>query len=65
MDDGTLLITDWNSGALLRWSGKGTETLAKCFKGPAHFCVIPETSGLPVVVPDLAGSELRLVRLAR
>ncbi len=26
MDDGTLLITDWNSGSLLRWSAKGTET---------------------------------------
>jgi hypothetical protein len=65
MDDGTLLITDWNSGALLRWSAKGTETLAKGFKGPADFCVVPEASGLLVVVPDLVQSELRLVRLAR
>ncbi|MGH7396800.1 MAG: hypothetical protein ACRELW_04620 [Candidatus Rokuibacteriota bacterium] len=29
MDDGSLLITEWNSGSLLRWSAKGTETLAK------------------------------------
>jgi sugar lactone lactonase YvrE len=65
MDDGTLLTTDWNSGSLLRWSAKGTETLAKGFKGPADCCVVPETSGLLVVVPDLAGSELRLVRPAR
>lgn len=65
MDDGTLLITDWNSGSLLRWSAKGTETLAKGFKGPADFCVVPEANGFLVVVPDLVQSELRLVRLAR
>jgi sugar lactone lactonase YvrE len=65
MDDGTLLITDWNSGSLLRWSARGTETLAKGFKGPADLCVVPEAGGLLVVVPDLAASELRLVRLAR
>jgi hypothetical protein len=66
MDDGTLLITDWNSGSLLRWSAKGTETLAKGFKGPADFCVVPEAGGgMLVVVPDLVQSELRLVRLAR
>ena len=65
MDDGTLLITEWNSGALLRWSVKGTETLAKGFKGPADFCVVPEANGFLVVVPDLVQGELRLVRLAR
>jgi sugar lactone lactonase YvrE len=65
MDDGTLLITEWNSAALLRWSVKGTETLAKGFKGPADFCVVPEANGFLVVVPDLVQSELRLVRLAR
>ena len=65
MDDGTLLITDWNSGSLLRWSASGTETLAKGFKGPADFCVVPEAGGLLVVVPDLVQGELRLVRLAR
>jgi sugar lactone lactonase YvrE len=65
MDDGTLLTTDWNSGSLLRWSAKGTETLAKGFKGPADFCVVPEPGGLLVVVPDLVQGELRFVRLAR
>jgi hypothetical protein len=35
MPDKTLLLTDWNSGSLLRWSEKGgIETLAKDFKGP-------------------------------
>ncbi|MBI4253962.1 MAG: hypothetical protein HY616_02720 [Candidatus Rokubacteria bacterium] len=66
LDDGTLLVTDWNSGSLFRWSAKtGMETLASGFKGPADFCVVPETGGLLVVVPDLVKSELRLVRLAR
>jgi sugar lactone lactonase YvrE len=65
MDDGTLLITDWISGSLLRWSAKGMETLAKGFKGPADFGVIPEANGFLVVVPDLVQSELRFVRLAR
>ncbi len=65
MDDGTLLFTDWNSGSLLRWSAKGAETLAKGFKGPADFCVVPEAGGFLVVVPDLVQGELRLVRLAR
>jgi hypothetical protein len=65
MDDGTLLVTDWKSGSLFRWSAKGTETLAKGFKGPADFCVISETNGYLVIVPDLAQSELRIVRLAR
>jgi sugar lactone lactonase YvrE len=65
LDDGTMLITDWNAGALLRWSPRGTEPLAKGFKGPADFCVVPESGGLLVVVPDLVQGELRLVRLAR
>ena len=65
MDDGTLLVTDWNSGSLFRWSAKGIETLAKGFKGPADFCVVPEADGLLVIVPDLLQSELRIVRLAR
>lgn len=66
MDDGTLLVTDWNTGSLFRWSAKGTETLAKGFKGPADFCVVPEAGGvLLVVVPDLVQSELRFVRLTK
>jgi sugar lactone lactonase YvrE len=65
MDDGTFLITDWNSGSLLRWSAGSTQTLATGFKGPADFCVVPQPDGLLVVVPDLVQGELRLVRLAR
>ncbi|MFQ5830009.1 MAG: hypothetical protein ACE5JD_12765 [Candidatus Methylomirabilia bacterium] len=65
MADGTLLVTDWNSGSLLRWSSKsGMETLASGFKGPADFCVVPEPKELLVVVPDLVKSELRIIRLS-
>jgi hypothetical protein len=61
---GTLLVTDWASGALLAWSAKGgKQTLASGFKGPADFCVVPEKDGLLVAVPDLVKSELRLVRV--
>jgi hypothetical protein len=63
--DGSLLVTDWNSGSLSRWSAKeGMQTLASGFKGPADFCVIPDEKGLTVVVPDLVQSQLRFVRLA-
>ena len=65
LDDGSLLVTDWNSGSLLRWSPTGTETLAKGFKGPADFAVVPEAGGFLVIVPDLVQGELRMVRLAR
>jgi hypothetical protein len=65
MDDGTLLVTEWNSGSLAHWSAKGIQSLAKGFKGPADFCVIPEANGFLVIVPDLVQSELRIVRLAR
>ena len=64
--DGSLLVTDWNSGSLFRWSPKtGMQTLASGFKGPADFCVIPDEKGLTVVVPDLVQSQLRFVRLAQ
>lgn len=66
MEDGDLLVTDWNSGSLLRWNGKmGSETLASGFKGPADFGVVPDSEGLTVVVPDLVKSELRIIRLAQ
>jgi sugar lactone lactonase YvrE len=66
MDDGALLVTEWNSGSLVRWSPKsGMEPLAKGFKGPADFCVVSEGKELLVIVPDLVKSELRMVRLAR
>jgi len=64
MKDGTLLLTDWNSGSLASCSAKtGLQPLAKGFKGPADFCVIPDAKGLTVVVPDLAKSELRIIKL--
>jgi len=66
MEDGTLLVTDWNSGSLASWSAsKGMQTLASGFTGPADFCVVPNAEGLMVVVPDLVKSELRMVQLAK
>ena len=65
LHDGSLLVTNWNSGSLSRWSAKtGIQILASGFKGPADFCVIPDAKGLTVVVPDLVQSQLRFVRLA-
>ncbi len=62
MRDGSLLITDWNSGSLSRWSEKGgMEVLAKGFKGPADFCVMGDT----VYVPDLVQSHIRIIKLGR
>jgi hypothetical protein len=66
MADGSLLVSEWNSGSLLRWSAGGSmETLASGFKGPADFAVVPERNGIMVVVPDLPASQLRMVRLGR
>ena len=65
MPDGTLLITDWNSGSLGLWStDTGVTALASGFKGPADFAVAPNEKGLLVVVPDLVKSELRLIQLS-
>ena len=65
MRDGSLLVTEWNSGSLSQWTPKsGMQALAKGFKGPADFCVIPDAKGLTVIVPDLVQSQLRIVRLA-
>ena len=66
MQDGSLLVTDWNSGSLSRWTEKGgMEALAKGFKGPADFAVITGGKGMTVVVPDLPGGQLRIVRLGK
>jgi len=63
--DGSVMVTDWDSGSLSRWSANsGMQTLTSGFKGPADFCVIPDEKGLTVVVPDLVQSQLRFVRLA-
>lgn len=64
MKDGSLLVTDWDSGTLAHWTAKGgMQPLAKGFKGPADFCVLPDGKGLTVVVPDLVQSQLRFIRL--
>jgi sugar lactone lactonase YvrE len=66
MADGSLLITDWNSGSLGVWNAaSGVTILASGFKGPADFAVIPNADGLLVVVPDLVKSELRLIQLGQ
>ena len=66
MNDGSILATDWNSGALIRWTEKsGVETLATGFKGPADFAVAQDRKGVTVFVPDLPASQLRIVRLGK
>jgi sugar lactone lactonase YvrE len=65
MKDGTLLVTDWDTGTLFAWSEKsGVTTIASGFRGPADFCAFPHDGGLMVVVPDLVKSELRFIQLA-
>lgn len=64
MKNGSLLVTEWNSGSLATWNSKtGIHKLADGFKGPADFAVAPNAKGLLVVVPDLVKSELRLIQL--
>jgi hypothetical protein len=64
LDDGSLLLTDWNSGSLMHWSpADGFQSLAKGFKGPADFCVSASGSEMVVAVPDLVQSEVRLIRI--
>lgn len=67
MKDGTLLGTDWASGSLFHYGEKaGMQMLAKGFKGPADFCVMPgESNSMTVIVPDLPQSHLRLIQLRR
>lgn len=66
MKDGSLLVTDWNSGSLFNWNAKtGMQTLASGFKGPADLCAFANAKGLMVIVPDLVKSELRMVQLAK
>jgi hypothetical protein len=61
-DGSGLLVTDWKTGTLNKWSpAGGTEVLAKDFKGPADFCVL----GATVYVPDLVKGEMRIVRLGK
>jgi hypothetical protein len=65
-EDGTLLVTDWESGSLFSWSKDGgMQKLATGFKGPADFAVAPNDKGLLVAVPDLVKSQIRLIQLGR
>lgn len=65
LKDGAFLGTDWKTGSLFVWSEKdGMQQLAKGFKGPADFCVVPGAKGaMLVVVPDLVQGQLRFIQL--
>ena len=65
LKDGSLLFTNWYNGSLSQWSDTGgVKELAKGFKGPADFCVVPASDGsMTVVVPDLPGSQIRFIHL--
>src|SRR5262245_55539739 len=67
MPDGSLLYTNWETGALVHRSEAGIGTiLAAGFKGPADFTVIPTGKGeMTVVVPDLPGNVLRFIHLRK
>ena len=67
MADGSLLVTDWNTGSLfiLNPVTGDTRKLAEGFKGPADLCVMPSAGGLTVYVPDLVQSQLRIVQLRK
>jgi sugar lactone lactonase YvrE len=65
MKDGTLIVTDWDSGTVFAWSKKaGRAPIASGFKGPADLCAFPHGGGLMVIVPDLVKGELRIIQLA-
>ena len=65
LKDGSLLFTNWYNGSLSHWSDTGgIKELAKGFKGPADFCVVPASDGcMTVVVPDLPLGQLRFIHL--
>ena len=67
LSDGSLLLTNWYNGTLSHWSDAGgIKELAKGFKGPADFAVIPGDGGsMTVVVPDLPASQLRFIHLRK
>jgi hypothetical protein len=59
--DGTLLVTDWDSGSVFRFGPKKeVQVLGKGFKGPADLCVM----GDMLYVPDLVKGEVRILHLA-
>ena len=66
MADGSLLVTDWDSGSLFRRMENGERRkLSDGMKGPADFCVLPNAGGLTVFLPDLVQSQLRIIQLRK
>ncbi len=66
MADGSLLVTDWDSGSLFQRSEDGQRRkLSDGMKGPADFCVLPNAGGLTVYLPDLVQSQLRIIQLRK
>jgi len=66
LKDGSLLVSDWNSGSLFQWSkAMGMHKLADGFKGPADFCAIEGDSEVTVYLPDLVQSHVRIIRLTK
>jgi hypothetical protein len=67
LGDGSLLGTDWGTSSLWHYSEKGGyQELAKGFKGPADFCVMPGgANAMTVIVPDLPQSHLRFIQLKK
>jgi hypothetical protein len=62
LDDGTLLVTDWDGGEVFRYGPKReVQVLGKGFKGPADLCVMRDT----IYVPDLVKGEVRMIRIER
>jgi hypothetical protein len=66
MQDGSLLVTDWNTGSLFHRKENGeTRKLSDGYKGPADFCVLPNAGGLTVYLPDLVQSYVRIIQLRK
>jgi len=66
LDNGTLLITDWKTKSIFKWSkNSGRKVIASGFMGPADFCVVDENMHFLIVVPDLIKSELRFIRMSK
>jgi hypothetical protein len=66
LEDGSLLVTDWDSGSLFQRMESGERRkLSDGMKGPADFCVLPNAGGLTVFLPDLVQSQLRIIQLRK
>ncbi|HUJ01949.1 MAG TPA: hypothetical protein VLY46_17030, partial [Usitatibacter sp.] len=60
--DGTLLVTDWDSGEVFRYGPRReVQVLAKGFKGPADLCMMHDT----IYAPDLVKGEVRVIKIAK